>query len=110
VFEIFFFVEIGCDVVCLAFAERIEFSTRLFAGGGVARGNVDVCAVLDEPFADHAANAFGAAGYEDDFVLGDWLDIEYNAWYQRKTAMEGMARRGLTLTSNRVALSILYSL
>jgi hypothetical protein len=69
VFKIFFFVEIGCDVVCLAFAERVEFSTRLFAGRGVARGNVDVCAVLNEPFADHAADAFGAAGHEDDFVL-----------------------------------------
>jgi hypothetical protein len=29
-----------------------------------------VGAVLNEPFANHAADAFGAAGYEDDFVLG----------------------------------------
>jgi hypothetical protein len=34
--QIFLFVEIGCDVVRPAFAERIELFARLFAGFRVA--------------------------------------------------------------------------
>jgi hypothetical protein len=62
-------VEVGGDPVGFACAQRVELRARGCAGGRVARRYVHVGAVGDEAFADHAADAFGAAGYEDDFAL-----------------------------------------
>jgi hypothetical protein len=57
-----------------------------------------VSAVLHEAFADHAADAFGTAGYEDDLalqgVLVNKLEEVWGYWV-------------LTLTSKRFELSIL---
>jgi hypothetical protein len=67
--QIFLLVEIRRDEVGFPFSQRIQLRTSLFARGGVARGYIDVCAVGHEAFADHAADAFCATGYEDDFAL-----------------------------------------
>jgi hypothetical protein len=69
--EFLLFVEIRGDEVCFPFAKRIKFFACLFTGFRVTRGYIYVCAVLHEAFADHATDAFGAAGYEDDFALDD---------------------------------------
>lgn len=49
--------------------QRVELGAGGCAGFGVARGDVDLGAVDHEGFRDHAADAFGAARDEDDFVL-----------------------------------------
>ena len=50
--------------------EGVERGAGGGAGGGVTGGNVDFGAGEDEAGGDHEAEAFGAAGDEDDFVLG----------------------------------------
>ena len=67
--HIFHFVQIRCDVVRFALAECIELLACLFTCFCVARRYKDVGAVLYEAFADHAADAFGTAGDEDDLAL-----------------------------------------
>jgi hypothetical protein len=69
VFNGFFLVKVCCYVGGFSLPQRIQFFTCLFAGFGVSGGNVNFCAVLYEAFGYHAADAFCAAGYEDDFVL-----------------------------------------
>ena len=64
-----FLVQVGGYVVGFAFAEGVQFVAGFFAGFLVARGDVDCCAVADEAFADHAADAFCAARDEHDFAL-----------------------------------------
>jgi hypothetical protein len=48
--QLFFFVEVGGNVVCFALAERIQLFAGLFAGFCVARGDVDCGAILDKAF------------------------------------------------------------
>lgn len=76
-----FFVQVCGDVVCFAFAEGVEFFAGLFACFGVARGDVDRCAVLDEAFGNHAADAFGTARDEHDFVLQVVSNIELQSGF-----------------------------
>ena len=71
-----FFVQVCGDVVCFALSEGIELLASLFACFGVARGDEDGCAVLDEAFRDHAANPFGTTGDEHDFVLSIVSKVE----------------------------------
>lgn len=66
-------VQIGCDVVRFALAECIELPACLFACFCVARGYKDVGAILHEAFTNHAANAFGTTGDEDDLALQGML-------------------------------------
>jgi hypothetical protein len=104
-FHIFLFVKIRCDVIRFAFAQCIQLFTRLFARLCVAGGYIDFGAVLDKAFGDHATDAFRAAGYEDNFVLDIFvLGIELEICKKvRKLHWR-------TLTSKRVALSILTEL
>jgi hypothetical protein len=67
--ELLFLVKVRGDEVCFALAQRIQLFACLFAGFGVARGDVDRGTVLDEAFGDHATNSLCAASDEDDFVL-----------------------------------------
>jgi hypothetical protein len=67
--ELFFFVEVGCDVVGFAFAKRVQLFAGLFAGLSVARRYVYGSTILDEAFADHSSDALCAACHEDYFVL-----------------------------------------
>lgn len=67
--DLLLLVQIRRNEVGFALARGIHFLAGLFAGLGVARGYVDSCAVLDKALADHAADAFGAAGDENDFAL-----------------------------------------
>jgi hypothetical protein len=68
--NILFFIEIGRDVIGLAFAERIQLFARLCASFSVARRDVNMCTIRHETLRDHATNAFGTAGNEDYFALG----------------------------------------
>jgi hypothetical protein len=62
-------IEIRRNVVCLAFAKRIQLFARLLTGFLVSRRYVNSCTIPNEAFADHAADAFRAACDEDDFAL-----------------------------------------
>lgn len=64
-------IEIGWDGDCAAWSHLIELDAGGFAGFSVAGGNVDFSAVGDVSFGDHTADAFGAAGDEDDLALGE---------------------------------------
>lgn len=49
--------------------EGVQFFAGLFAGFGVAGGDVYFCSVHYEAFGDHAAYAFSSASDEDNLVL-----------------------------------------
>jgi len=92
-------VKVRGDGEGLALAERVEFFARLLAGRGVAGGDVDFGAVGDESFGDHAADAFGAAGDEDDFVL--WRSVGWGLCCGMRDDWVG-----LTFTSKRFVTSM----
>lgn len=92
------FVQVCGDEVGFALTEGIELFARLFAGFCVARGYIDGCAVLDEAFADHAADAFCTAGDEHDLAL---CILSVRIEMMRDCRL-------LALTSKRLELSILF--
>lgn len=87
--------------ICLALAQRIHLLARCLACFGVARGDEDGGTVAYEALADHAANAFGAAGYEDDFAL---FRCSVSIYYRIVRYVGGEGLR--TLTSKRVVFSM----
>jgi hypothetical protein len=73
-FDLVELVKVRRDGVRLAAPTRpsarlVELAAGGGAGGGVARRHIHLGAVGDVPLADHAADALGAAGDEDDLAL-----------------------------------------